>query len=244
MFGSDRSRFTEGKRAVEDKNIGPLIKTIMTRCIQCTRCVRWVTRVPVSYTFTYFILFCTSETLRHIDVLNLCSWDWFDQTQSLIYQPFSKIGCKCFHKPNHAGVFTKTFLQTFRYCWLIWFFIYFPSYSCILINWHYLVCWWHSWCSFSDTHKTGQKARLVTVDSFQSKNLFSPSGHMLRVCEKNKHWGQSFDGKKLANVRRHSPVTQVWLHSLESHRQVLLSSFWIRFFFNLLIMINLCSKLG
>lgn len=40
QFGSDRSRFTEGKRAVEDKNIGPLIKTIMTRCIQCTRCVR------------------------------------------------------------------------------------------------------------------------------------------------------------------------------------------------------------
>lgn len=40
MFGADRSRFTEEKRAVEDKNIGPLIKTIMTRCIQCTRCVR------------------------------------------------------------------------------------------------------------------------------------------------------------------------------------------------------------
>lgn len=40
QFGSDRSRFTEGKRAVEDKNIGPLIKTIMTRCIQCTRCTR------------------------------------------------------------------------------------------------------------------------------------------------------------------------------------------------------------
>lgn len=44
-FGSDRSRFTDmhknGKRAVEDKNIGPLVKTIMTRCIQCTRCVRF-----------------------------------------------------------------------------------------------------------------------------------------------------------------------------------------------------------
>lgn len=44
-FGSDRSRFVDmdflGKRAVEDKNIGPLIKTIMTRCIQCTRCVRF-----------------------------------------------------------------------------------------------------------------------------------------------------------------------------------------------------------
>ena len=43
-FGSDRSRFVDnafgGKRAVEDKNIGPLIKTIMTRCIHCTRCIR------------------------------------------------------------------------------------------------------------------------------------------------------------------------------------------------------------
>ncbi|XP_076008606.1 NADH-ubiquinone oxidoreductase 75 kDa subunit, mitochondrial isoform X2 [Genypterus blacodes] len=41
QFGADRSRFLEDKRAVEDKNIGPLIKTIMTRCIQCTRCVRF-----------------------------------------------------------------------------------------------------------------------------------------------------------------------------------------------------------
>lgn len=44
-FGSDRSRFTDnefsGKRSVEDKNIGPLIKTIMNRCIHCTRCVRF-----------------------------------------------------------------------------------------------------------------------------------------------------------------------------------------------------------
>lgn len=44
-FGSDRSRFVDnqfsGKRAVEDKNVGPLIKTIMTRCIHCTRCIRF-----------------------------------------------------------------------------------------------------------------------------------------------------------------------------------------------------------
>nr|XP_009509896.1 PREDICTED: NADH-ubiquinone oxidoreductase 75 kDa subunit, mitochondrial [Phalacrocorax carbo] len=45
MFGSDRSRFREGKRAVEDKNIGPLVKTIMTRCIQCTRCIRFASEV-------------------------------------------------------------------------------------------------------------------------------------------------------------------------------------------------------
>jgi NADH-quinone oxidoreductase subunit G len=44
-YGTDGSRFKENKRAVEDKNIGPLIKTIMTRCIQCTRCVRFMTEV-------------------------------------------------------------------------------------------------------------------------------------------------------------------------------------------------------
>ncbi len=38
-------RFVENKRAVEDKYMGPLIKTIMTRCIQCTRCVRFATEV-------------------------------------------------------------------------------------------------------------------------------------------------------------------------------------------------------
>merc|ERR1719271_1628192 len=45
MFGSDRSRFTEAKRGVEDKNLGPLVKTVMTRCIHCTRCVRFATEV-------------------------------------------------------------------------------------------------------------------------------------------------------------------------------------------------------
>ncbi|HUE63828.1 MAG TPA: NADH-quinone oxidoreductase subunit NuoG [Rhizomicrobium sp.] len=38
-------RFSENKRAVEDKYMGPLVKTIMTRCIQCTRCVRFATEV-------------------------------------------------------------------------------------------------------------------------------------------------------------------------------------------------------
>jgi NADH dehydrogenase (ubiquinone) Fe-S protein 1 len=44
-FGSDRGRFTEGKRSVHDKNIGPLVKTVMTRCIHCTRCVRFASEV-------------------------------------------------------------------------------------------------------------------------------------------------------------------------------------------------------
>lgn len=45
--GSDHGRFTEmvGKRAVEDKELGPLIKTIMTRCIHCTRCFQFANEV-------------------------------------------------------------------------------------------------------------------------------------------------------------------------------------------------------
>ena len=46
-YGADRGRFHEmsGKRAVEDKNIGPLIKTSMNRCIHCTRCIRFANDV-------------------------------------------------------------------------------------------------------------------------------------------------------------------------------------------------------
>ncbi|HTO30103.1 MAG TPA: NADH-quinone oxidoreductase subunit NuoG [Pararhizobium sp.] len=44
-FGVDSTRYTENKRAVEDKYIGPLVKTVMNRCIHCTRCVRFTTEV-------------------------------------------------------------------------------------------------------------------------------------------------------------------------------------------------------
>ncbi|TNE57286.1 MAG: NADH-quinone oxidoreductase subunit G [Alphaproteobacteria bacterium] len=44
-YGVDHTRFEENKRAVDDKNMGPLIKTIMTRCIHCTRCVRFSTEI-------------------------------------------------------------------------------------------------------------------------------------------------------------------------------------------------------
>jgi NADH-quinone oxidoreductase subunit G len=44
-YGRDDSRYAESKRAVEEKYMGPLIKTVMTRCIQCTRCVRFITEV-------------------------------------------------------------------------------------------------------------------------------------------------------------------------------------------------------
>ncbi|MFO1130977.1 MAG: NADH-quinone oxidoreductase subunit NuoG [Hyphomicrobiales bacterium] len=44
-YGVEKNRFHENKRAVEDKYLGPLVKTAMNRCIQCTRCVRFTTEV-------------------------------------------------------------------------------------------------------------------------------------------------------------------------------------------------------
>ena len=44
-YGFDKSRYQENKRAVDNKNMGPLVNTIMTRCIHCTRCVRFATEV-------------------------------------------------------------------------------------------------------------------------------------------------------------------------------------------------------
>src|SRR6478735_8383373 len=44
-YGADTSRYAENKRAVEDKYLGPIVKTSMNRCIHCTRCVRFTTEV-------------------------------------------------------------------------------------------------------------------------------------------------------------------------------------------------------
>ena len=44
-YGRDASRYAENKRAVKDKYLGPLVKTVMTRCIQCTRCIRFASEI-------------------------------------------------------------------------------------------------------------------------------------------------------------------------------------------------------
>jgi NADH-quinone oxidoreductase subunit G len=44
-YGMDHSRYAENKRAVKDKFLGPLVKTVMTRCIHCTRCIRFASEV-------------------------------------------------------------------------------------------------------------------------------------------------------------------------------------------------------
>jgi NADH dehydrogenase (ubiquinone) Fe-S protein 1 len=45
FFGSTKRRFYKFKRAVTDKNLGSIVKTVMTRCIHCTRCVRFASEI-------------------------------------------------------------------------------------------------------------------------------------------------------------------------------------------------------
>lgn len=49
VYGYGQGRFNEYKRSVEDKNIGPIVKTVMTRCIHCTRCIRFSEEVAGDY---------------------------------------------------------------------------------------------------------------------------------------------------------------------------------------------------
>ncbi len=49
VYGYGQGRFNEYKRSVEDKNIGPIVKTVMTRCIHCTRCIRFSEDVAGDY---------------------------------------------------------------------------------------------------------------------------------------------------------------------------------------------------
>ena len=45
FFGFTKKRFYTYKRIVTDKNLGPIVKTVMTRCIHCTRCVRFANEI-------------------------------------------------------------------------------------------------------------------------------------------------------------------------------------------------------
>ena len=72
-FGSDRSRYYEAKRATADKNLGPLVKTVMTRCIHCTRCVRF-SQVSSKYDITNLTSPAAPSGRRqaHVYVADLC----------------------------------------------------------------------------------------------------------------------------------------------------------------------------
>ncbi len=62
FYGPDHSRFEENKRSVTDKDLGPLISTHMTRCIQCTRCIRFLTRSRASRSSAW----CTAASTMEI----------------------------------------------------------------------------------------------------------------------------------------------------------------------------------
>lgn len=72
-FGGDYSRFFFNKRGVEDKNCGPLIKTVMTRCIHCTRCVRFVSEVAGVDLFGTFARGSSTEIGMYISDKNFQS---------------------------------------------------------------------------------------------------------------------------------------------------------------------------
>lgn len=60
VYGSDRGRFIDSKRTVVDKNLGPFVKTVMTRCIQCTRFFSIAPNVSCLIEFFY----CTEDFLN------------------------------------------------------------------------------------------------------------------------------------------------------------------------------------
>ena len=82
LFGNDRGRFYENKRSVSDLDLGPFVKTVMTRCIHCTRCIRFLTELGGSFVMgttgrgvktevgTYISTFLDSEVSGNI--IDLC----------------------------------------------------------------------------------------------------------------------------------------------------------------------------
>ena len=67
FFGLTKKRFYKFKRIVNDKNLGPIVKTVMTRCIHCTRCVRFATEIAGVEELGIFGRGGTSEIGTYID---------------------------------------------------------------------------------------------------------------------------------------------------------------------------------
>ncbi len=108
-YGRSVSRFTERKRVVKDKNVGPLIQTDMTRCIHCTRCVRFLDQIAgtceMGGTGRGDTLEITSSIAGSIDselsgnIIDLCP------VGALTNKPFrfSARAWELVSKPSHAG---------------------------------------------------------------------------------------------------------------------------------------------
>ena len=69
FFGFTKRRFYKFKRVVNDKNIGPIVKTVMTRCIHCTRCIRFATEIAGVEELGIFGRGIDSEVGTYIDRL-------------------------------------------------------------------------------------------------------------------------------------------------------------------------------
>ena len=67
FFGFTKRRFYKFKRIVNDKNLGPIVKTVMTRCIHCTRCVRFATEIAGVEELGIFGRGTSSEIGTYID---------------------------------------------------------------------------------------------------------------------------------------------------------------------------------
>lgn len=71
FFGFIKRRFYKFKRIVTDKNLGPIIKTVMTRCIHCTRCVRFLKEVALTNNLGLFSRSFKSEIGTYINKIIL-----------------------------------------------------------------------------------------------------------------------------------------------------------------------------
>ena len=67
VYGYTEGRFKEYKRAVEDKKLGPLIKTAMTRCIHCTRCVRFTELIAGEWTLGQVLKFLKLSKMAELN---------------------------------------------------------------------------------------------------------------------------------------------------------------------------------
>lgn len=87
FFGFTKKRFYKFKRVVSDKNLGPIVKTVMTRCIHCTRCVRFANEIAGTEELGIFGRGVASEIGTYIDkvlltelsgnIIDLCPVGYF-----------------------------------------------------------------------------------------------------------------------------------------------------------------------
>lgn len=108
FFGFTKRRFYKFKRIVNDKDLGPIVKTVMTRCIHCTRCVRFATEIAGIEELGIFGRGVASEVGTYVDkvLLSELSGNIIDLC------PVGNITSKqyCFKKINYGNNFNMVIL--------------------------------------------------------------------------------------------------------------------------------------